>query len=164
MHIVLIAAMDQKRAIGNKNQLLWHLPKDLQHFKQQTWALPVVMGRKTFESLSGKPLNGRMNIVVTRQKDWQAAGVHVAHSLEEALAMAQEADYKKACVVGGGEIYAAALPLAHELCLTRVEADLPADSFFPEWNAQDWVLHDETKTVADAKNPYAMAFQTWLRA
>lgn len=163
MQIALIAALDQKRAIGYQNQLLWHLPKDLQYFKQMTWAMPVVMGRKTFESLSGKALPGRLNIVVTRQAHWQAPGVEVVHSLPAAVDLAKAQDYKKLFVIGGGEIYAAALPLAHELCITQVEANLPADSFFPDWQNHEWKKLKEVFVPADAKNKYDLSFQTWKR-
>jgi dihydrofolate reductase len=163
MQIALIAALDQKRAIGYQNQLLWHLPKDLQYFKQMTWAMPVVMGRKTFESLSGKALPGRFNIVVTRQMNWEAPGVQVVHSLPAAIDLAEANGYKKLFVIGGGEIYAAALPLANELCITRVEANLPADSYFPNWDGQGWVQTKNDFVPADAKNKYDLRFQIWKR-
>ena len=104
MIVSLIVAAATNHGIGKNNQLLWHLPKDLQFFKKITWAMPVVMGRKTFESLSGKPLPGRLNIVITRQKDWKPDGIVVVHSLRDALFVAQSADYKEVFVAGGGEI------------------------------------------------------------
>jgi len=122
MIVSLIVAAGTNNAIGKDNQLLWHLPKDLQFFKQTTWAMPVVMGRKTFESLGGKPLNGRVNIIITRQKDWSHEGVVVVHSLADALFFAKESDYKEVFIAGGGEIYAQAMPKAHKLYMTRVDA------------------------------------------
>lgn len=161
MIVSIVVAAAENNAIGLNNQLLWHLPNDLKFFKQTTWAMPVIMGRKTFESLSGKPLNGRLNIVVSRQKDWNAAGVIKAASLEEALAIAEKQDYKESYIIGGGELYTAALPFAHKVYLTRVETTLEADTFFPDLDPTIWHLKIDIPKTIDAKHAYAYRFQCW---
>ena len=161
MIISLIVAVSSNNAIGKDNQLLWHLPNDMKFFKMSTWAMPVVMGRKTFESMGSKPLNGRPNIVITRQQNWTAEGVLVVHSLEEAIALAGENDYKEIFVIGGGEIYKAALPIAHKIYLTRVEATPDADTFFPEWDEHNWKLVYNDYHPADARHAYPYRFQIW---
>ncbi|HJV20495.1 MAG TPA: dihydrofolate reductase [Sediminibacterium sp.] len=161
MIISLIVAVSTNNAIGKDNQLLWHLPNDMKFFKMSTWAMPVVMGRKTFESMAGKPLNGRLNIVITRQNNWTADGVVVVHSLEQAIAAAKEKDYKELFVIGGGEIYREALPIAQKIYLTRVEAAPEADTFFPEWNSGDWKLVHNDYHPADTRHAYPYRFQIW---
>lgn len=161
MIVSIVVAAAENNAIGLNNQLLWHLPNDLKFFKQTTWAMPVIMGRKTFESLSGKPLNGRLNIVVSRQKDWNAAGVIKAASLEEALAIAEKHDYKESYIIGGGELYTAALPFADKVYLTRVETTLEADTFFPDLDPTIWHLKTDIPKTVDAKHAYAYRFQCW---
>ena len=128
--VTLIAAVARNGAIGRDNALLVHLPGDLPRFKQLTLGRPVVMGRKTWDSI-GRPLPGRRNIVITRNPAWSAEGAERAGSLEAALALAGDAE--RVCVIGGAEIYALALPHAHELQLTEIEADLEGDAFFPAW-------------------------------
>ena len=163
MIVSLIVAAGTNNAIGKDNQLLWHLPKDLQFFKQTTWAMPVVMGRKTFESLGGKPLNGRVNIIITRQKDWSHEGVVVVHSLADALFFAKESDYKEVFIAGGGQIYAEAMPKAHKIYMTRVDAVIDGDTFFPEIVTADWALSNEVTHAAHEKHAFGFSFQTWLR-
>lgn len=124
------------RAIGKDNHLLWHIPDDLKRFKALTLGHPVIMGRKTFDSIMqslGKPLPGRPNIVVTRDQSWSHEGVFVTHSLPEAIALARTMDAKEIFIGGGGEIYAQALPLVDKLYLTLVDDEKSADSFFPEY-------------------------------
>lgn len=162
MNISLVVAASSNHAIGLNNQLLWHLPKDMRFFKNRTWAMPVIMGRKTFESLSGKALPGRMNIVLTRQKDWQAKSVHVANSLEQAYAMAEKADYKEVYIIGGADIYAQSLAQAQTVYLTRVETTIVGDSFFPELGG-DWTMVEDYPQLADAKHAYPFRFQTWKK-
>lgn len=162
MNISLVVAASSNHAIGLNNQLLWHLPKDMRFFKNRTWAMPVIMGRKTFESLSGKALPGRMNIVLTRQKDWQSPGVQVANSLEEAIALAEKAAYKEVYIIGGADIYAQSLSQAQTVYLTRVEAVLEGDSFFPALGT-DWILEEDYPQLADAKHKYPFRFQTWRK-
>jgi dihydrofolate reductase len=163
MLISLIVAAGTNNAIGKDNQLLWHLPKDLQFFKKTTWAMPVIMGRKTFESLSGKPLQGRLNIIITRQKNWQPEGVTVVHSLRDALFVAKSADYKEVFVAGGGEIYREALPQAHKVYLTRVQTAPDADTFFPELEQGEWQLVADETFPMNEKHAYPYSFQLWTR-
>ena len=163
MIISLIVAAGTNNAIGKDNQLLWHLPKDLQFFKKTTWAMPVIMGRQTFESLSGKPLQGRLNIIITRQKDWQPEGVTVVHSLKDAIFVAASADYKEVYVAGGGEIYKEALPKAHKVYLTRVQTSPEADTFFPELPPDEWQLLSDETFPQNEKHAYPYSFQLWER-
>ncbi len=163
MVISLIVAASTNNAIGKNNQLLWHLPKDLKFFKNTTWAMPVVMGRKTFESLGNKPLNGRLNIVITRQKNWSAAGVVVVTSLEDAVFVAQAHDYKELFVAGGGEVYAQAMAKADKVYLTRVHTIIEGDTFFPEIDSKQWNLKSNTDILADDKHAYSFSFQIWER-
>jgi dihydrofolate reductase len=129
--LCLIAAVARNGAIGKNNQLLVHLPGDLPRFKKLTLGHPVIMGRKTWDSI-GRPLPQRRNIVVTRNAAWQAAGAEAAASLADALAAV--ASEPKVFVIGGAQIYAQALPLADELALTEIDADFDGDAFFPEWD------------------------------
>lgn len=133
--VSLIAAVARNGGIGRNNALLVRLPEDLAHFKRTTLGSPVVMGRKTWDSI-GRALPGRRNVVVTRSPDFTAPGAESAPSLEAALALlAQE---KNVYVIGGASIYAEALPHADELVLTEIDADLEADTFFPDWNRRDF--------------------------
>ena len=134
----LIAAVARNRAIGKDNQLLWHLPEDMKHFRETTCGKPVVMGRKTWESLPEKfrPLPGRQNIVVSRDPAYKAHGADLAGSLEGALALAGGAE--EVFVIGGEQLYRAALPFADRLYLTEVELEPEADAFFPELNPAVW--------------------------
>lgn len=143
----LIAAVARNGAIGKNNALLWRLPEDLQFFKRTTLGCPVIMGRKTYDSI-GRPLPGRRNIVVTRNLDWSATGVEAAHSLEAALAMV--ADAPKVFVIGGAQLYEQALPMANELVLTEVDADYEGDTFFPPWNQTDFTQVSRETHHADA--------------
>ena len=127
----LIAAVARNGAIGKNNALLCHLPEDLKHFKRTTLGCPVIMGRKTWDSI-GRPLPGRRNIVITRNPQWHADGAERAESLTAAIERVR--DEPKLFVIGGAEIYAQALPLADELVLTEIDADFDGDTFFPPWN------------------------------
>ena len=162
MIISLVVAASKNNAIGKNNQLLWHLPKDMRFFKNTTWAMPVVMGRKTFESLSGKALNGRLNIVITRQANWKAEAVMVVNSIEAAIELAGQQDYKELYVIGGAEIYAQTLPIADIVYMTRVDAFIEGDCFFTELGP-DWELFTETLFQADAKHLYPFRFQVWKK-
>ncbi len=161
MQISLIVAASTNNAIGKNNQLLWHLPNDMKFFKNTTWAMPIIMGRKTFESLAGKPLNGRLNIVITKQDGITFEGVSVVNSLESAIEIVARNDYKEAFVIGGGEIYKAAMPIANKIYLTRVDIIIDADTFFPELNPNFWTLANEEEHAADAKHQYNYRFQIW---
>lgn len=160
MKISLVVAASTNNVIGKDNQLLWHLPKDMRFFKNRTWAMPVIMGRKTFESLAGKALTGRLNIVITRQKDWHATGVLVANSVEAAIALAKEQAYREVYIIGGAEIYKQTLPLADTVYLTRVDAIIEGDSYFPELSSE-WKLSSQESFNADKKHAYPFHFQVW---
>lgn len=162
MTISLVVAAAQNNAIGKNNQLLWHLPNDLKFFKNTTWGMPVIMGRKTFESVN-KPLPGRFNIVITRQADWKAEGVIVAINLQNALKKAAETNCNEAFVIGGGEIYKQAMQIADKIYITRVHATLDGDTFFPEIDEAKWELKSALDFVADEKHAFAYSFQTWER-
>lgn len=157
----VVAAADNN-AIGKNNQLLWSLPNDTKFFKNTTWAMPVIMGRKTFESL-GKPLAGRTNIVITRQKDWQPQGAFVANDLKGAMDIAAKTDAKEAFIIGGGEIYKQTLPLTQRVYLTRVHTTIDADAYFPDMNFDDWNLLSQLDFTPDEKHAYAYSFQVWER-
>lgn len=162
MTISFAVAASENNVIGKNNQLLWSLPNDMKFFKNTTWGMPVIMGRKTFDSL-GKPLAGRTNIVITHQKDWTAPGVHVVNGLEQALAVAAGTDAKEAFVIGGGEIFKQSLPLADKLYLTRVHVVLEGDAFFPEFDKEQWELLSRLDFAADAQHAYSYSFEVWQR-
>jgi dihydrofolate reductase len=149
--------------IGKNNQLLWHLPKDMKFFKNVTWAMPVVMGRKTFESMANKPLSGRKNIVITRKPGWDAEGVSVVNSVDAAASLAAGMNYKEIFIIGGGEIYLIAFERAKKIYMTRVHADLEGDTYFPVIEKNDWTLVSKTDNPADEKHAYAFSFQLWER-
>jgi dihydrofolate reductase len=126
----LIAALARNHTVGIANRLPWHLSDDLKYFKATTSGHPIIMGRKTYDSI-GRPLPGRHNIVVTRDRNWKADGVTVVHSIAEAVAAAGEVD--EVFLIGGASLYAEALPLADRLYLTEIDADFDGDAFFPDW-------------------------------
>jgi dihydrofolate reductase len=132
--LTLVVAMDAKRGIGIDNKLPWHLPEDLAHFKRVTLGQPIIMGRKTFDSI-GRPLPGRRNIVVTRNRDWHADGVDAAASLEEAIALAGDAP---ASIIGGAQIFNEALEFADRMIVTHIEREYHCDTFFPEIDPGKW--------------------------
>ena len=160
MLISLVVAASSNKVIGKNNQLPWRLPNDLKFFKNTTWAMPVIMGRKTFESM-GKPLTGRTNIVITRQTGWAANDVKVAQSLDEAIAIAADTDAKEAFVIGGGEIFNQCLPLAHKIYFTRVHANIDGDVFFPQINEKEWKPVSKLDFEADEKHAFAYSFEVW---
>ncbi|MGQ0738480.1 MAG: type 3 dihydrofolate reductase [Bacteroidota bacterium] len=162
MTISLIVAAATNNAIGKDGKMPWRLPNDMKHFKNITWGMPVVMGRKTFESL-GKVLPGRKNIIISRQPGWKADGTVVVKSIEDALFVARETDAKEVMVVGGGEIYKALFDKASRIYLTRVEAEPEADTFFPSLDPKQWWLVNQKNHEADEKNAYNYSFQTWER-
>lgn len=162
MILTLVVAAARNNVIGKDNQLLWRLPNDTRYFKNVTWGMPVVMGRKTFESL-GKPLAGRTNIVLTRNGNWKADNVTVVKNLDDAIFVARQMDVKELMVIGGGEIYKMAMPKAGRIHLTRVEADVEGDASFPEIDPLLWKLVSRTDHAADEKHAYAYSFQVWER-
>lgn len=164
--VALIWAMSQNRAIGKDNQLPWHLPKDLRHFKRTTLGAPIIMGRLTFESTGGA-LPGRTNIVVTSQNLQAGGNVVLARSVEDALDIGRKqaaADGRDRCFVCGGQaIYAAALPLADELFVTQVHATVEGDAFFPDFDLANWTLASEEAHAADERHALAFSFQHYTR-
>lgn len=163
MIISLVVAASENNVIGKNNQLLWHLPGDMKFFKNVTWAMPVVMGRKTFESMGSKPLSGRKNIVITRKPNWKADGVSVVNSVDAAAVLAGELNYKEVFIIGGGEIYVIAFDRANKIFMTRVHAELEGDTYFPVIEKNDWTLVSNTNNPADEKHAYAFSFQLWER-
>ena len=159
--ISLIAAAAENYAIGRDNQLLWTLPNDMKFFKNTTWGMPVVMGRKTYESL-GKPLPGRTNIVITRNAAFKATGVLVAKDIGEAITQAEATNCKEIFIIGGGEIYRQSLSIADRIYLTKVHTEFPdADAYFPDIEENLWKLISNEDFEQDGKHVYAYSFQIW---
>ncbi|MEO6539413.1 MAG: dihydrofolate reductase [Ferruginibacter sp.] len=162
MTISLVVAAAENNSIGKNNQLLWHLPNDLKFFKNTTWGMPVIMGRKTFESVN-KPLPARFNIVITRQQGWKAEGVIVAAGLQDALRKAADTNCNEAFVIGGGEIFTQSMDIADKIYMTRVHADIDGDTFFPAIDESKWQLSFNRDFAADEKHAFAYSFQTWVK-
>ncbi len=165
MVINILVAASTNNAIGRNNQLLWHLPNDLTFFKNTTWGMPIIMGRKTFESIAKKPLPGRLNIIITQQKNLNHLqnniDTWVTHSLEEAIIQAEQTDCKEAFVIGGAQIYKAAMPIAQRIYLTRVHANFEADTFLPEIDVTMWKQISCKNYNADEKHAYPYSFEVW---
>lgn len=159
--VSLVAAMAENRVIGRAGGLPWHLPRDLQHFKQITLDHTVIMGRKTFDELKGRPLANRRNVVVTRNPAFHPHGVTVVPNLEEALALG--ATEREVFVIGGGEIFREAMPRADRLYLTIVHAEVVGDTLFPAFDLAAWALESEERHEADAKHAYAFTFRAYRR-
>ena len=159
MKVALVAAVARGGVIGRDGGLPWRLPEDLAHFREMTMGHPVVMGRRTWESLPERfrPLPGRRNVVVTRSPDWDAEGAERAGSLDEALELLSGED--RVSVIGGGELFAAALPLSDELVLTEIDADFDGDTFFPDWDRGSFVEVARDERVAADGTP--LAFVTY---
>lgn len=162
MTISLVVAAATNNVIGKDGKMPWHLPNDMKHFKNVTWGMPIVMGRKTFDSL-GKALPGRKNIVITRQQGWKADNTVAVKNIEDALFVAHETDAKEVMVIGGGEIYKALFDKAQRIYLTRVEAEPEGDTFFPVLVQGQWHLVSQKNHEADEKNAYNYSFQVWER-
>lgn len=165
MIISLVVAASSNNAIGKSNQLLWHLPNDLKFFKNITWAMPVAMGRKTFESCNSQPLKGRVNIIITRQKNFDTNNIIVVHDINNAIQIAQQNDYKEIMILGGGEIYKEAINIADKIYLTRVNHTFEeADTFFPKIDETKWKLISNQDFFKDEKHAYNYSFQLWERS
>ncbi|WP_429187820.1 type 3 dihydrofolate reductase [Aeromonas veronii] len=162
MKISMIAAMAHDRVIGKDNQMPWHQPADLAHFKRVTLGKPVLMGRKTFESI-GRPLPGRRNLVISRNPDYQAEGIEVVGSVEAALALLAGSSVEELMVIGGGHLYAEMLPSADCLYLTRIDLAVEGDTRFPAFDDGQWQRVDCESHPADEKNPHPYSFETWQR-
>lgn len=153
--ISIIVAIGRNHGIGKEGKLLWHLPDDLKFFKQQTLGCPLIMGRKTFDSI-GRPLPGRRNIVLSKNPDFMAAGIEVFSDLSSAIDACSDA--QKIFIAGGGEIYRQAMSLADELVVTQVDHSLESDAFFPEIDPAVFRLVSSTLHKADEKHPYSFSF------
>ena len=163
MELVLIAALDRHNAIGRDNELPWRLPDDLKRFKALTLGKPVLMGRKTAQSL-GRALPGRMNLVLTRSGQVPFEGMQAVASIEEARQCARSSGAGELCVIGGGEIYALCLPLAARMHLTRVDTLVQdADAFFPQFDAAQWRVVSREMHAADAKHAVGFEFIDYER-
>jgi dihydrofolate reductase len=158
--ISLIVAMAQNGVIGRDNALPWRLPADLQRFREFTLGKPILMGRKTFESI-GRPLPGRANLVLTRDRTWHADGVIAVHSIEAALL--QTRTCAELVAIGGAEIYRLLLPLARRIYLTHVHADVPGDTYFPAFDPAQWDDVDYRTHPADERHAYPVTFVTLER-
>lgn len=151
----IIAAMAHNRVIGKNNRLPWRLPADLQHFKCITMGKPMIMGRKTWESLPGL-LPGRRHIVVTRNPEYQAPGAQVVHNLNQAMVQAGEVD--EIMLVGGANLYAQAIELANRMYLTEIDAEVDGDAWFPEFDRTQWCEMSKDSHSRDEQNQYAYVF------
>lgn len=151
IQITLIAAMGKNRAIGLDGKMPWHLPAELQHFKRATMGKAILMGRKTWQSI-GRPLSGRQNIVISRDPGFVAGGADVVNSLEAALEISQ---VDEIMVIGGGQLYELALPLAQHMILTLIDIEPDADTWFPLWDKEQWKKTHERQFKVDDQNALA---------
>ena len=161
MKLAVIVAQSENRVIGRNNKLPWHLPEDLKYFKSVTMGKAIIMGRKTFESI-GRPLPGRTNIVVSRNPDYQAAGIEVVHDLASAISKAESLSLingnEEALIIGGSQLYGQALALTDRLYLTQVHAEVDGDAYFPAIDRQEWQQVGCEAFSADGCNPYDYSF------
>ena len=153
--------MGLNREIGIDNQLPWHLPKDLKHFKEITSGHPIIMGRKTYESI-GKPLPNRTNIVISRKKDWFEEGILIVGSIKEAIKFGQKID-EDIFIIGGGNIFEQTMDIADKLEVTEIKTNIEADTFFPKIDPKIWTKTDEVCHEKDEKNNFDFCFQTFQR-
>jgi dihydrofolate reductase len=162
MLLTLVVAVAENGVIGRDGELPWHLPADLQHFKRSTLGKPILMGRKTHESI-GRALPGRLNLVLTRQADYSAPGCEIVHSLDEAEARAAADGATELMVIGGAGLYREALARAQRILLTRVHADFSGDTRLPEFDLAEWSERSRSRREADADNPVPMSFIELVR-
>jgi dihydrofolate reductase len=156
----IVVALAENNVIGDNNQLIWHLPADLQFFKKITMGKPIVMGRKTFFSI-GKPLPGRRNIVITRDKNFSISGLEIFHSVEEVLTSFDA--QQEVMIIGGAEIYRQFLPFVSRLYITRVHEKFSGDTFFPQFDYSEWKLISSEFHAKDQKNIYDFTFEFYER-
>lgn len=159
--VAIVAAMGENRVIGRRNRLPWHLPADLKHFKKITLGKPVVMGRRTFESI-GRPLPGRTNIVVSRSAEYRPEGCRIAHDIREALAMGAGSD--EIMIIGGATLYETCLPFTRRIYLTCIHRDFTGDARFPALDPDQWRQNQRTDFDPDERNPYPYSFIVLERA
>ncbi|KUP23635.1 dihydrofolate reductase [Paenibacillus sp. DMB5] len=161
MSISMIWAMAENGVIGKDNDMPWHLPLDFAYFKEQTLGKRMLMGRKTWESLGGKPLKGRTSIVITRDAGFQAEGAQVIHTLEEALAEGRKDD--ELMIIGGAEIYRMMLPYADKLLVTRIYEEFEGETKFPEVCWEEWKEISSVQGIRNEQNPYDYRFYVYER-
>ena len=162
MLVSLVAAVAENNVLGRDNQLPWHLPADLKYFKQLTTGHHVLMGRKTWESI-GKPLPNRISLVVSRSDDFRPEGAAVVRTVEEGIEAARNAGETELFIIGGGEIFRLAMPLADRIYLTRINHNFEGDVFFPEIDTNLWKETKSERFTADEKNPYGYCFVMLMR-
>lgn len=160
MKISLIVAIAENNVIGKDNDLIWHLPDDLKHFKTKTKGHTIIMGRKTFESIGSKPLPKRENIVISRSPQSPVEGVVFTTSLQEALKLSTD---HEPFIVGGAEIYRQSMDIVDVMEITRVHDSFEGDTFFPEIDSEVWTLEKEETHAKDENHKHAFSFQTWVR-
>jgi dihydrofolate reductase len=160
MIIAHLVAADENNVIGGNNKLPWHLPNDLKYFKNRSWGLPVIMGRKTFESVN-KPLPGRKNIVITSNRNWSFEGVDTAFDLQHALDIARQTDAKEIFIIGGGEVFRQSMQIVNRIYLTRVHAAVDGDVYYPPLEANRWQLTSTKKFNRDEKHAYDYTFEVY---
>ena len=164
MKLSMIAALSTNNVIGRNNEVPFRQRTDLKRFKALTMGHHLIMGRKTYESV-GRPLPGRVNVVITRRSDYAAEGVTVVHTLDDAVRLAQQAGDAEAFIAGGSEIYALAMHIADRMYLTRVHAEIEGDTWFPEFDdVSEWQLTDAEHFEADEHNEFPFSFLTYDRA
>lgn len=157
----MIVAHANNRVIGKNNDMPWHLPADLAYFKKTTLGKPIIMGRKTFQSI-GRPLPGRKNIVISRDESYQVEGVEVVNSVDAALSLVS--DSEEVMVIGGGAIYQHCLAAAQRLYITHIDADIAGDTYFPEYDLAVWNKVASTIRPNDEKNQYQLDFSVYEKA
>lgn len=162
MNISLVVAASANNMIGKDNRLLWSLPNDMRHFKNVTWGMPVVMGRKTFETFK-RPLPGRKNIVLSTQKDLKIDGAIVVANMRDAELLVREMDVKEMMVIGGGEIYKMYFPKANKIYMTRVDTVIEGDTTFPVIDEKNWKLVSKIENKPDEKHAYDYTYELWER-
>ena len=156
----IICGMDENRLIGINNALPWHLPADMVHFKQTTMHKPILMGRKTYESI-GRPLPGRRNIIISRDKNYQVEGCDTVHSIQAAIDLVH--DQAEVMLIGGSSLYEQTIPMAKTLYITEIHHQFSGDAWFPEINSDDWVESSREEHDIDVSNKYAYAFVNYTR-
>lgn len=160
--ISLIAAIGKNNELGKEQKLLWAMPADMKHFRETTSGHPIVMGRKTFESI-GRALPNRRNVVITRDINYKADGIEIAHSLEEALKLFENSN-EEVFIIGGGELYKQAIEKADKLYITRVDCETPdADTYFPEIDLNIWQETSKEDHASDEKNPFPYSFVEYIK-
>lgn len=162
MLISIIVAVTENRVIGKDNQLLWRLPDDMKRFKQLTMGNPIIMGRKTYESI-GKPLPGRTSIVVTRNREYKLDEAIVVNSLQEAILRARELDAQEAYIIGGGELYKQAQSVSDRLYITEIHTTMSGDAYFEIVDPSQWIETERSVHEADDRHKYTFAFVDYIK-